>query len=105
MRKIMAGLGLCVALGSGAALRAQSPEPTAYEKDAGSPHMTAVQQRIYERAAFEARERIARIESRHRNGISIQRPAIYSGGVLVPSTLWTGPFHYYHSYPAPCPCP
>jgi hypothetical protein len=106
MRNLLTGFGLCVALGTAAPLLAQSPDPSVYEKDAAtSRHMTAAEQRIYERASFEARERMARIESRHRNGISIQRPAVYSGGIIVPDTLFVGPWHYYRgsTYPFPCP--
>lgn len=108
MRKLLTGFGLCIALGT-APLRADSPEPSLYEKDAAlttSRHMTTAEQRIYERASFEARERLARIESRHRSGISIQRPAISGGGLIATETLWTGPWHYYRTYPHfQCPCP
>jgi hypothetical protein len=104
MRNLLTSLGLCVAM-SATYLPAQSPDPSVYEKDAAtSRHMTAAEQRIYERASFEARERLARIESRHRNGISISRPAIYQGGFIVPDTLLVGPWHYYRGASAyPCP--
>ncbi len=56
--------------------------------------MTLAQQRIFERATIEAHERLARIESRHRDGISIQRPSVYVGGVIAPNTFWMGNWHY-----------
>jgi hypothetical protein len=106
MRNLLTGFGLCVALGAAAPLLAQSPDPSVYEKDAVSTnkqHLTVAQERIYERASFEARERMARIESRHREGITLSRPAIYSGGPLVPDTMLVGPWHYFHGnqYPRP----
>ena len=106
MRKLLTGLGMCVALGSAAPLLADSPDQNVYEKDAAlstSRHMTTAEQRIYERASLEARERLARIESRHRNGISMQRPAVFSGSLFATDTLWNGPWHYYRYYPCPCP--
>jgi hypothetical protein len=105
MRNLLTSLGLCVALGAAAPLVAQSPDPSVYEKDAvsTSKHLTVAQERIYERASFEARERMARIESRRRNGITLSRPAIYSGGPLVPDTMLVGPWHYFHGYQCPTP--
>jgi hypothetical protein len=105
MRNLLAGFGLCVALGAAAPLLAQSPDPSVYEKDApsSSKHLTVAQERIFERAAFEARERMARIESRHRNGITLSRPAVYSGSSMVPDTMFTGPWHYYRGHQCPTP--
>ena len=106
MRKLMAGLSLGVALAMAAPLWADYPGPSTYEKDpalSSSHRMTTAEQRIYERATIEARERLARIESRHRNGISAQRPAIYYGPPGVPENVWSGPWHYYSWYPYACP--
>jgi hypothetical protein len=105
MRNLLTGFGLCIALGAAAPLLAQSPDPSVYEKDAASTnkHLTVAQERIYERAAFEARERMARIESRHRNGITLSRPAIATGTSLVPDTLFTGAWHYYRGPQFPTP--
>jgi hypothetical protein len=110
MRKLLTSLGLCVVFGSAAPLLAESPEPSVYEKDAAlstSRHMTAAEQRIYERASLEARERLARIESRHRSGISMQRPAVSSPNLFATETLWNSPWRGYRYYPGPfaCPCP
>ena len=104
MRNLLAGFGLCVALGAAAPLLAQSPDPSVYEKDSTSKHhLTAAQERIYERAAFEARERMARIEGRRREGVTLSRPPIYSGGPLVPDTMLVGPWHYFRGYQYPRP--
>lgn len=105
MRKLLTGFGLCVALGAAAPLLAQSPDPSVYERDSptSAKHLTIAQERIFERASFEAHQRMARIESRHRNGITLSRPAVYSGGVLVPDTLLMGPWHYYRGYQCPTP--
>jgi hypothetical protein len=106
MRKLMAGLSLGVALGMAAPLRADYPGPSTYEKDpalSSSHRMTTAEQRIYERATIEAHERLARIESRHRNGISAQRPAIYYGAPGMPENVWSSPWHYYRWYPYACP--
>ena len=105
MRNLLTGFGLCVALGAAAPLFAQSPDPSVYEKDlaSASKHLSAAQERIYERAAFEARERMARIESRHRNGITLSRPSIYQGGLIVPDTLFVGSQHYYRGWQVPTP--
>src|SRR5271156_2750876 len=52
MRNLLTSFGLCAALGTAAPLLAQSPDPSVYEKDAAtSRHMTAAEQRIYERAS------------------------------------------------------
>jgi hypothetical protein len=102
MRNLLTGFGLCVALGAASPLFAQSPDPSVYEKDALSSnkqHLTVAQERIHERAAFEARERMARIESRRRNGITLSRPAVYASGVLAQDTLLMGPWHYFRGYP------
>jgi len=108
MRKHLSGLGLsvglCVGLGSTGLVRADSPKPSAYEKDVAlstSHHMTTAEQRIYERASLEARERLARIEGRHRQGISLQRPAVYSTSLLATGTPPSGLWHY--SWYCPCP--
>jgi hypothetical protein len=105
MRNLLTGFGLCVALGAAAPLFAQSPDPSVYEKDAASTgkHLTVAQERIYERANFEARERMARIESRHRNGITLSHPAIYQGGLIIPDTLFAGSQHLYRGWQVPTP--
>ncbi len=105
MRNLLTGFGLCVALGAAAPLLAQSPDPSVYEKDAPSTskHLSVAQERIYERASFEARERMARIESRHRNGITLSRPAVYTGSTMVPDTMFTGPWHRYRGSQWPAP--
>jgi hypothetical protein len=106
MRKLLAGLGLCAAIGAAAPLLADSPDPSVYERDSvmsTNQAKTAAQQRIFERASFEAHERMARIESRHRNGISIARPAIYTGATTVPETFWFGQWRTVHAYPWHCP--
>jgi hypothetical protein len=106
MRKLLCGFGLCVALGIATPLLAQSPDPSVYEKDgamsSGKP-LTVAQQRIFERASFEAHERLARIESRHRKGISAARPAVYSGGVIIPDSTLAGHWHFPYEYPYLCP--
>jgi hypothetical protein len=105
MRNLLTGFGLCVALGAAAPLLAQSPEPSVYEKDSASTskHLSIAQERIFERASFEARERMARIESRHRNGITLSRPAVYGTGTMVPDTMFVGPAHYYRGHQVPTP--
>ncbi len=89
MRKLLTGLSLCVTLAVSADLFAQGPKENSrenlYEKDgvlSSGPHQTFAQQRIYERASQEARERDSRIEYRHWNGISMQRPTLYESTFL-----------------------
>jgi hypothetical protein len=106
MRKLLSGLGLFVALGTAAPLLADSPELSVYEKDSApstTRHMTPAEQRIYERASFEAQERLARIESRHRSGISMQRPVVYAAHLFGTQTVWSSPWHTYPVYSCPCP--
>ena len=116
MRNLLTGFVLSVALGTVAPLLAddlaassfdKEPAPSvsrlpnsvgqsAYEKDSlSSPNhpMTLAQQRIFERATIEAHDRLVRMETRHRDGISIQRPSTYVGGVMVPNTYWMGIWH------------
>ena len=90
MRKLLIGIGLWSALGSVGQLSAQTPNGKLYEKDhviSSAPGAPGALDRIHERAALEARERLARIESRHWNGISLQRPTIYVG----PNYIVTNP--------------
>jgi hypothetical protein len=117
MRNLLTGFMLSVALGTTAPLLADNPasssfdkEPapavsrlpdsvgqSSYEKDSLSSSnrpMTLAQQRIFERATIEGRERLARMEIRHRDGVSIQRPSVYVGGVIMPNTFWMGNWHY-----------
>jgi hypothetical protein len=106
MRKVLAGVGVFLCLGVGAMVPAfaEPPKPNVYENDSAlstSHHMTTAEQRIYERASLEARERLARIESRHRQGISLQRPAVYSGPQIGTESLHVGSWHYAWY----CPCP
>jgi hypothetical protein len=105
MRNLLTGFGLCVALGAASPLLAQSRDPNVYEKDSvsTSKHLTVAQERIFERASFEARERMARIESRRRDGVTLSRPPIYSGGPLVPDTMLVGPWHYFRGFQYPRP--
>jgi hypothetical protein len=107
MRKLMIGLGVGLCVGAGAVLPAfaEAPKSNAYENDGAlstSHRMTTAEQRIYERASFEARERLARIESRHRQGVSAVRPAVYSGPLLGTETPHFGASPFYAWY---CPCP
>jgi len=77
MRKLLTGLSVSIALASAGTLCAQAPNPVSYEKDVpistGRRNPTPADH-IYQRASFEARERLARIESRHWSGVSPQRP-------------------------------
>jgi hypothetical protein len=106
MRKVLTGFGVCLCVGVGAIAPtfADPPKPNVYENDSAlstSHRMTTAEQRIYERASLEARDRLARIESRHRQGISLQRPAVYSGALLGTETLHVGAWHYAWYYPCP----
>ncbi len=117
MRNLLTGFVLSVALGTAAPLLADNPAASSFEREPAPPvsrlpepvgqssyerdslsssnrPMTLAQQRIFERATIEAHERLARIESRHREGISIQRPSVYVGGVIAPNTFWMGNWHY-----------
>lgn len=81
MRKLLIGIGVCVLARFGQAF-AQSPNEKLYEKGvvlSSGPNQPTPADRVHERAAREARERLARIESRRWNGISLQRPTVYTG--------------------------
>ena len=101
MRNLLTGFVLSVALGTAAPLLAENPVSSSFDKEPAPPvsrlpnsvgqssyerdslsssnlPMTLAQQRIFERASTEAHERLVRMETRHREGISIQRPSIYS---------------------------
>jgi len=88
MRKLLTSLSVSIALSSAGTLCAQAPNPVSYEKDVpistGHRNPTPADH-IYQRASLEARERLARIESRHWSGISAQRPT-FSFCTPVPST-------------------
>jgi hypothetical protein len=100
MRKLVGGMAFCVVVwGSNSPLHAQSPTQTGYEKDdmqiSTSRRIPTPEQRIYERAAIEAQGRLARIESRHWAGISMQRPTLPSSLTNVEyGNIWY-PRHYY----------
>ena len=86
---------------------AQSPSANLYEKDtskdipfSSNRPASAAEQRIHERAVIEAQARLARIESRHRQGISMQRPSLYGGSLVHTNPWYPGPWLYYW----PCPC-
>lgn len=81
MRKLLIGIGMCVLASFGQAL-AQSPNEKLYERSgtlSSGPSQPSPADRVHERAAREAHERLARIESRRWNGISLQRPTVYAG--------------------------
>ena len=108
MRTILAGLGMWVALASVAPLCAQGPSSNAnvYEKDgvlSSGRRPAGSEQIIFERASHEAQERIGRMESRHRLGISMQRPSVYSGSLVGTTTHLAGPWTYYYSGYWICP--
>jgi hypothetical protein len=82
MRKLMTALTLGLAISSAADAFAQSQKQDNYEKDSvvsTGRRTTTAEQSISDRAATEARSRLARIESRHWAGVSLQRPPLYLG--------------------------
>jgi hypothetical protein len=106
MRKFMISFGVALCIGAGTVLPAfaETPKANAYENDSAlstSHRMTTAEQRIFERASHEARERTARIDSRHRQGISPTRPQVYSGPLLGTETPHMGVWPY--SWYSPCP--
>ena len=101
MRTFLGGLGLCVALASAAPLCAQAPTSNSnvYEKDgviSSGRRVPGSEQIIFERASHEAQERISRIEARHRLGISMQRPNVYTGSLVRTDIHLAGPWTYYY---------
>jgi hypothetical protein len=83
MRTLVIGLGLSAVLTWTSAASAQSPGQQAYEKDEmrSAVHPMTPAERVHERAAVEAHNRLARMEARHALGISPQRPT-------MPPALW-----------------
>jgi hypothetical protein len=90
MRMHLPVMTLCLAIANVAGAFAQSQNPDSYEKDAvvSTGHRaTPAEQSVYERASIEARSRLSRIESRHWNGISPQRPPFVMGP-YAPAGKW-----------------
>ena len=103
MRKLVACISLCVLMAQPGLASAQSRAVSYYDADPPGPPQARVsfaQQRIFERAHWEARQRSDRLETRKWHEHSILRPRLRQPAFHVARewVFWPGHYgaHWYH---------